>query len=156
MNTFSPDSKVWIYQSSRPLTELEAKTIQQIAQTFAEEWVSHNRMLKAAASVQHGRFVVLMVDESVHDASGCSIDKSVQFMRRLGEEFGIDFFDRMTFAWMENGQLQTAHRDEFAEKYRQGLLNDETLVFDNLVPNKAAMESRWLLPLGSSWHKRMV
>lgn len=88
--------------------------------------------------------------------SGCSIDASVAFVRQMGEELGVDWFDRWNFAYKQGDVVHTAHRDEFAALYRQGAIDDQTPVFDNLVQNKADWQSRWLLPLGASWHKNMV
>jgi hypothetical protein len=97
-----------------------------------------------------------MVDESQAGASGCSIDSSVQFVRQLQQELGVDFFDRMLFAWQDGEQVQTAHRENFAALYRQGLIDGDTLVYDHLVKTKADFESAWLKPLSQSWHARMV
>jgi len=149
-------TRVWIYQSNKPFDEKDLPSLQaQIAQ-FTRQWVSHNRQLRAFGSVFHKQFIVLMVDESQADASGCSIDASVQFIQNLERTYGIDLFDRMTFAYREGEFVKTVPREEFARLYREGKINDETLVFDNLVSNKGEFERNWLKPLGKSWHKQMV
>jgi hypothetical protein len=103
------------------------------------------------------RFVVLMVDESQAGASGCSIDKSVYFVQGVEQAFGVKMFDRMLFAYQnEAGEVKTASSIEFDQLYKNGLINDETLVFDNLVKTKADFEGKWLKPLKDSWHARFV
>ena len=97
-----------------------------------------------------------MVDESLAGASGCSIDKSVHFIKQLEQHYSIDLFDRMTFTYKDGDQVKTAPRDEFAALYQAEKINDTTLVFDNLIKNKGEFEEQWLKPLGESWHKRMV
>jgi len=152
-----PDTtRVWIYQSSRPFTSTELPEIQAYLQQFARQWVSHNRDLRSFADVFHNQFIVLMVDESQAGASGCSIDASVHFLQQLQAQFGIDLFDRMFFAYKEDGEVKTAHRSEFKQLYQAGKISDETLVFDNLVTTKEAFEEKWTKPLKESWHKRMV
>jgi len=150
------ETRVWIYQSSRSFTAEESAAIKKAISDFAQSWVSHNQALKAFGDLYHNQFVVLMVDETQAGASGCSIDSSVKFIRHLQQQLGVDFFDRMTFAWKDGTEVKTAHRTEFSELYKQGLINEETLVFDNLVATKGAFEDAWVKPLKESWHARMV
>jgi len=152
-----PDStRVWIYQANRPFREEDIPEIRHKAQAFAQSWISHNRQLRAHADVLHNRFVVLMVDESRADASGCSIDKSVYFLKQLQAEYGVDLFDRMAFSYMDGEEVATVPRETFARLYQEGKINDDTLVFDTLVSTKEGLNRNWLKPLGQSWHKRMV
>lgn len=155
--TMLPDtSRVWIYQSSRPFAADELPILRRHIEQFVESWVSHNRQLRAFGDVFHEQFIVLMVDESMAGASGCSIDKSVYFLKQIEQAYGVDLFDRMTFAYKEGDTMRTAPREEFAALYKQGKISDETVVFDNLVNNKGDFDQNWLKPLAKSWHKRMV
>jgi hypothetical protein len=149
-------SRVWVYQSNRKFTVEETEAVQSAISDFTRQWVSHNQALRAQGAVYHHQFLVLMVDESQAGASGCSIDSSVQFVRQLQQELGVDFFDRMLFAWQDGDEVHMAHRMEFAELYKNGVLTEETLVFDNLVKTKGDFETAWVKRLGDSWHKRMV
>ncbi|MFM9951401.1 MAG: hypothetical protein ACKV1O_25935 [Saprospiraceae bacterium] len=152
-----PDSaRVWIYQSDRPFPEEALADIQKKVQDFAQRWVSHDRRLRAFADVWHHRFIILMVDEGMADASGCSIDTSVRFLKALQAEQGVDLFDRMRFSYRQGEQVFTVPREEFAEKYAAGEIDDHTLVFDTLISNKGDLERSWEKSLGQSWHKRMV
>ncbi|MDB4728304.1 hypothetical protein OAF63_05895 [Saprospiraceae bacterium] len=155
-NSLPDTTRIWIYQSNRPISDEKLPELKVQIQQFAKNWVSHNRELKAFGDVLHNQFVVLMVDESMAGASGCSIDSSVHFVQSLERNFGLSLFDRMTFTYQDGEEVKSAPRDEFAQLYAEGKINDETLVFDNLVKNKAEFEARWLKPLGQSWHKRMV
>lgn len=149
-------TRVWIYQSSTPFAEEDVKQIQSYIDQFARSWVSHNQQLRAYGDLLHRRFVILMVDESQAGASGCSIDKSIAFLKALQSEYGVDLFDRMRFSFLANQEVETVSRDEFARLYRDGLINDDTPVFDTLVNTKADFAEQWIKPLGRSWHKRMV
>lgn len=150
-------TRVWIYQSSRPFTESETEQVRQHVQHFVSQWVSHNRALRAAGDVLHNRFVLLMVDESQADASGCSIDASVHFLKGLQAEFGVDLFDRMRFSYEDaDGQVHTLTRDAFTKAYATGTIKDDTIVFDTLVEQKGAFDNQFRKPLKDSWHARMV
>lgn len=156
MNQLSDQSKIWIYQSSRAFQPEEAKALNGILERFAEQWTSHNQALKAIGELVYDRFIVLMVDETMAGASGCSIDKSVHFMKQIESQFQVNLFDRLTFAYLAGEEVKTAGRDDFSQLYQNGTINDETLVFDTLVKTKKQYDDALIKPLKDSWHKRMV
>lgn len=152
-----PDTtRVWIYQANRPFGDADIPAIQEKVAQFVESWVSHNRQLRAFGDVLHNRFILLMVDESQAGASGCSIDKSVYFLKMLQAEYGVDLFDRMSFSYLDGEEVHTLPREEFSRRYQEGIISDQTRVFDNLVGNKKDFEAKWVKALADSWHARMV
>lgn len=153
---FPPETRVWIYQSNKPFPTELVPQLKTVVDRFAQNWVSHSNQLRAHGDVLHDRFILLAVDESQAGASGCSIDKSVHFLKQLESELGVDLFDRMTFAWKEGDTVKTAAQTEFSSLYQEGKITPETLVFDNLVKTKGELEEKWLKPLNQSWHKRFV
>ncbi|MBR9919473.1 MAG: hypothetical protein GYB31_01460 [Bacteroidetes bacterium] len=156
-DTLAPESRVWIYQINRPLSDAETEAMNEKLGTFAQQWVSHNRALKAMAKVWHNRFVVLMVDETQAGASGCSIDSSVRFLQELESEFSVNLFDRTTFTYLTNeGEIRSVDMQGFKAAYDAGDINENTLVFDNLVNTKKAFEQDWQKPVAKSWHRRFI
>jgi hypothetical protein len=149
-------ARVWVYQSNRPFSESETQQIDNQLVEFVKTWASHQNKLAAAGEVLHNRFVVLMVDEQLAGASGCSIDSSVRFLKQLEQQYQVNLFDRFVFSYLDGEEAQSVDSGTFADLYRQGKINDETLVFDPLVQNKAALDAQFIKPLGKSWHKRMV
>lgn len=160
MNTpashLSPQSRVWVYQTNRELTDTEITEIQKALDAFTRQWVSHNRQLKADSKIYHRRFIVLMVDETQAGASGCSIDASVHFLQGLQQKYQLDLFDRLQFAFREGEQIQVLGKDAFQEWYRSGRISDKTVVFNNLVKTLEELEKNWQIPLKDSWHKQFV
>ena len=61
-----PQSRIWIYQSSRPLTEGEVEDLQPVLTQFITEWTSHGQRLQASAQVFHNQFLVIANDEDVN------------------------------------------------------------------------------------------
>jgi len=153
---FAPSSRVWVYQANPAFKPTDTIELEQLLHSFAQQWVSHSRQLQAKAEVRHSRFIILLVDESMAGASGCRIDSSVRFMQQIEQKFNVQLFDRLTFAYQQDDKIQTASRDEFAQLYAKGIINDDTLVFDNLVNSKAALDNEWVKPLHQSWHAQMV
>jgi hypothetical protein len=157
LNALAPESRIWIYGADRALTKSETKSVRQRAQQFVAQWSSHQQSLEAAADVLHQRFLVLAVDETQAEASGCSIDGSVRFVQELGAEIGVDFFNRMRFSYRdEQGNIHTVGREEFKLLYAQGQIGNETIVFDPLIKELGELRQIFERPLEDSWHSRMV
>ena len=156
MQQFPDHARVWVYQSNRPFSPEEIEGLNQQLGHFARQWVSHNQLLKASAQVVYDRFIVLMVDEGQVGAGGCSIDRSVAFLKSLQAEYGMDLFDRMLFSYRDGENIVTLSRDAFAERYQEGAIHDETVVFDPLINDKASFDRAFAKPLSESWMKRMV
>ena len=152
-----PDSaRVWIYQSTRPFSEMEITVLRSQINGFVSEWTAHSHQLAAAGDVLFERFIVLAVDENQAGASGCSIDKSVNFIKGIENQYVTQLFERMNFAFLEDGDVSVASSAEFSRLYTEGVLSENTLVFDNLVQSIGAMKTQWIKPVKSSWHKRFV
>ena len=157
LEQLDPRSRVWIYPANRPLTSEEQDRVRPILRRFAQEWISHNQQLRAGADILYDRFLVLAVDETQAGASGCSIDKSVHFLKALQADLGIDLFDRMRFSYRkEDGTIDTLPREAFAAAFAEGRITATTPVFDPLVTSVADLRARFEKPLGESWHARMV
>lgn len=153
---FPSSAKVWVYQSSRALSQEEVAAVEQALLAFTQQWTSHNLKLRAAGEVRHNRFIILAVDESQAGASGCSIDKSVAFIKNLQAALGTDLFDRMRFAYLEGDEVRSVGREEFVKLYSSGNIHASTLVFDPLVDTVGKLQEAFIKPLGQSWHQRMV
>lgn len=152
----SPQSKIWIYQNSRPFNDSETSNIQQEIAEFVQQWAAHGQGLKAYGNVYYNRFIVLMVDETAHGASGCSIDSSVHFLKELQQKYNVNLFDRLNMAYRNSiNEIATADRNTFQKLVNMGEINDDTIVFNNLVRNKAEFEAKWEVPMTESWHKRI-
>lgn len=112
LNDFPETAKVWLYQSDRAFTTAEKITIEKQLSDFINEWAAHGTKLKAQGELVGDFHIVLAVDERVYGASGCSIDTSVRFIKSLGDQFGIDFFNRMNFLVESDNGLKLVHFSE--------------------------------------------
>jgi hypothetical protein len=152
---FSENSRVWIYQSDKQLSDVQSAQILDQLNSFAAEWTAHNNQLKAKAEVRYNRFLILIVDETQAGASGCSIDKSVNFMKKLEQQFGINLFDRFNFAYRDGNQVLSTPRHNFEELLKTGKINSDTIVFNNLVHDLNQLGTKWEVPFKDSWHVQL-
>jgi len=147
---FSPKSKVWIYQSSRLLTLSEALNAEQEINDFCASWTTHGSKVSAFGTLFFGQFVVLISDDSTAP-SGCSTDSSVRFVKELGNQFNVDFFDRTTLAFIIKDKIQLLPLNQLGYAVENKFLDAETLYFNNLVLNKEQLENDWIIPIKNSW-----
>ena len=152
---FSEQSRVWIYQSDRELYDEQVKQLHEILNNFAAEWTAHNHQLKAKAEIRYNRFLILIVDESQAGASGCSIDKSVNFMKKVEQQFGIHLFDRFNFAYRNGEKVLSLPRHDFERMLKEGKITTNTIVFNNLVQDLQQLETKWEVPFKDSWHLQL-
>jgi chemotaxis regulatin CheY-phosphate phosphatase CheZ len=150
------DARIWIYQSNRALSEQEISAITERAKQFLETWTAHDNALRASFEIRHHHFLIIMIDKNYTQASGCSIDKSVHFIQSLEKEFNITLMDRMLFAYKNNGRVEVVSKKEFSSLLSQGVVNDETTVFNNLVQLKEELNKNWEIALKESWHKSVI
>jgi len=155
-NNLPATSRVWIYQANRVLTAAEANQAQDMINSFLPNWKSHGKQLEAAIELYHNLFVVVFANEAAEAPSGCSIDSSVAMIKQLQSALNIDFFDRLTTAYLRQGELLLCKLFYFEEKLKSGELNADTLVFNNMIDTKAKLVESWLTPVRDSWHKQLL
>ena len=156
LNDLPPHSRVWVYQSNREFTNDEAAHIREAGSKFVANWAAHGSALKAGMDVYHNRFIVIMVDENQAMASGCSIDSSVGFIREVQSKYQVDMFDRMLIAYHIGEAVHAAPMLAFEQLLSDGTIDENTIVFNNLVATKAEFDSSWKVAVKDSWHARMM
>jgi hypothetical protein len=149
-------ARVWIYQANRKFNSNEAKIISEALLTFTESWLVHGSPMQASFALRFEQFVILAADEQSSAASGCSIDGSVRTLKRLGSELAINFFDRSIVAFMKGENVFTIGSSDLKEKLNDGIWNQDSLMFNNLVGSKGDLSRFWLVPAGSTWLKRYL
>jgi len=155
-NTLPATSRIWIYQSSRALTDAEVTQCLEVTSNFIHNWTAHQAGLKGGVEILFNHFVIIGVDENYNDASGCSIDKKVNFIKQLGTELQIDFFNRMQIAYLDNENVKLAGMHDFASRIKSGELSDDTIMFNNLVTTLNELQLNWKIPVRNSWMQQMV
>jgi hypothetical protein len=151
LESFSPDSRVWIYQADRNLNEFEVLQIENILKPFAQQWTAHQMPLKAATEVQFNRFVIFYVDESENEISGCGIDKSVQLVKQIEKELSLNFFNRTQIAYQTTDEIKTFLMHDAQKLLDEKVINASTIIFNNLVNSKKELENEWRIELRQSW-----
>lgn len=148
------DSKIWIYQSNRKFSEEEIAEIDIATKEFVSKWSAHGTSLEASFIIKYNRFIILAVNQEVQHSTGCSIDKSVQFIQEIEQKYAVDLLDKMNVTF-KNGEFIT-HKTllEFKKMAKDKAVSGTTIVFNNLVNTIEEFNELWQIPVEESWHSR--
>jgi hypothetical protein len=153
---FDPESRVWIYQSSRLFSLGEALEIEILLKEFAANWKSHGVPVKGLGYLFFGQFIILIADEKATGVSGCSTDSSVRLIKELEKRFGVDMFDRTTLAFFVKDQVQLLPMTQLQYALDNGFISADTIYFNNTIATKKELEEHWLVAIKDSWLTRRV
>lgn len=153
-NELDKSSRLWVYQADRPFNEEEKQFILQNGKVFVENWTAHNKALNASLDVKYNQFIVLSVDETKAPATGCSIDKSVHFIKALENELKINLLDKSKIAFLKNGEIILENLPSIKSKVESDEITADLMTFNNMVTTKDEFEKNWLIPASKSWMGR--
>ena len=113
-----PDSsRIWLHLANRKLVASEEQFLKEELTLFLDSWSAHGKRLQCNATLLFSQYLIFSVDENIESASGCSIDSSVHFAKRMGSELGIDFFTRLEVLVIEGDDTRLlSYFDAVAQK----------------------------------------
>lgn len=156
-------ARVWVYKTPRDLGQAEQKLVRERGAVFTAGWAAHGAALDACVDVLHDRFVVIAVDEQQAAASGCSIDKSVGFIKGLEHDLNLMLTDRMFVVYEpalpaggQEGRLRSVRLQELPQLLKEGSITPDTIVYDDLVSTVAELRERFRVALRATWMERYL
>ena len=155
-NTLPETSKVWIYQANRSFTEIELDEIKLKLDVFIENWTAHGSDLQAGYEIKYKRFIIIALDQNLNSSSGCSIDASVHFIQQLEQAYNVDLLDKMNVSYKQGEFVAYKSLIDFRKMAKEKAVSKNTIVFNNLVANKAEYLENWEVPAKDSWHSRFI
>ena len=113
-----PDSsRIWLHLANRKLVASEEQFLKEQLTVFLDSWSAQGKRLQCNATLLFSQYLIFSVDENIESASGCSIDSSVHFAKRMGSELGIDFFTRLEVLVVEGNETRLlSYFDALAQK----------------------------------------
>jgi hypothetical protein len=148
---FHPQSRVWVYQSSRVFFIGEALAIEEKLEQFIAQWKSHGAPVKGYANIFYGQFIVFMADETQTTVGGCSTDSSVAVIKAIEQEFNVQLLNRQNLAFFIDDKVQVLPLNQLKYGFENGFLKADTVYFNNLVQTKAELLNKWMVPIKESW-----
>jgi len=152
-----PDnSRIWVYQANRKLSNSEVSSIELKTKEFLEQWTAHGADLEAGFETKYNRFIVIGLNQESASASGCSIDASVNFIQSLEKELNVDLLDKMNVTFYNGNYIAHKSLSDFKAMAKARSVSANTVVFNNLVNTKADYDEHWEVPAKYSWHNRFL
>ncbi|MFM6948569.1 MAG: hypothetical protein ACKOWQ_06110 [Aquirufa sp.] len=152
-NKLPPNARIWVYQANRPFSEIEIEQLNAFLPEAIESWNAHGAGLKGSFEIRYKQVVILGLDESTNQASGCSIDASTQWFKELGRQLSIDFFDR-TLAIVNEEKLDMYPLPSIKQAVQEEHITAESKVVTPLIPNLIYYQTNWPEVAANSWLKR--
>lgn len=153
-----PDTaRLWIFAAAETLNSIQSDLLTTRMNQFLQEWTAHKRELRPAWELRYDRFILIALDETLMPASGCSIDNMVHHLRDYELATGLNIVNSSSeiFYRDKEGAIQSVARTEFKALVQKGLVDDETIVFNNIIQTLGELrEGGWEIAMKLSWHKQ--
>ena len=146
------DARVWVFPSDRALEGDEGARLLESVDAFLDEWKAHGTPLRCARDWREERFLVLGVDPTAEQASGCSIDGMFRVLRELEGRLGTGLVrGGRVFYRRPDGSVAMAPRSEVARLATAGEIGPDTPVFDTTLTRLDDYRERFERPARDSW-----
>ena len=151
------ESRIWIFGSERALEGEGAQRMLGAADEFLAGWKAHGEPLRCARQWLDDRFLVIGVDSTAANASGCSIDGLYRAFRALEGELGTRLVaGGRVFYRDAQGVAHAATRQEFERLAAQGVVGAETPVFDTSLTTAEDFRRGFERPAGETWVSELL
>lgn len=147
----SDTSRVWIYQAERKLSEAEVDFVEKSTSEFLKGWSAHGNDLKSSFKVEYDQFLILTVDESFSQASGCSIDASVNLIKVLEQRTGISFITNGLVGFLIEDEVKLLPFNKIKEEIAANTISSSTPMFNNTIQYLSDFKSKWLVESSQGW-----
>ena len=87
------NERIWIYTLSKELSNEQLVDFKNRCQSFVGSWTAHDVSLDASFELYQNRLLIFKVNEDKYNASGCSIDKQLRFVKELEQAFSIELLN---------------------------------------------------------------
>ena len=145
------NERIWIYTLSNELSNEQLVDFKNRCQTFVSGWTAHDVSLDASFELYQNRLLIFKVNEDKYNASGCSIDKQLRFVKELEQAFSVELLNRLLVAYENNKQVEVVKASQIKELLASNIITANTLVFDNTITESIQLESKWKQSLQTTW-----
>ena len=143
-------NRIWTYIISKPLSEANLDALNNLGQDFVSNWIAHTQKLAAEFEILNGRIVVVKVLENVANASGCSIDKLLHFMKACESRFEIELLNRLLVVYKNGDTMEVVHASQIQNLVLSGTIHENTIIYNTAISKEDEFKT-WEQPLKDTW-----
>jgi len=155
-HTLSSEAKIWIYPSSRKFYQQEIERLQNQLQNFVENWKKEDKNFKGSYQLLHNRFIVFLVEKSICPLNFEDVNKQVQFILQLQNEYKVNLLDKMNVCFKQGNYIQYKDLKAFKKLLKNKAVSNKTIVFNHLINTKEELENYWEVPITESWYNQFI
>ena len=144
-NTTSDQSRIWIYAAEQKLTNEQEAYILKSISDHLKNWESHKVPLRAGVTILENYFIVVALDETKNEASGCSIDTLQNKIQNLEKDLSISLMNRLNVFCRIDDKIHCISMSKLSEN-----TNKDTLFYDLTIQKKSELHS-YLKPISEGW-----
>jgi hypothetical protein len=150
--TLPDSSRIWVFGSDKPVTGPAAERLLKEVDQFLETWRAHGAPLRTGRLWRDDRFLVVGVDQSDANASGCSIDGLFRSLQLLEREIGARLVGGGRVYYRDHsGIAQSASRSELDGLVASGALGPNSVVFDTSITDLGEWRAKFEQPARKTW-----
>ena len=154
LSVIPAQARLWFYNIPKELSSEEILKFEELRKQFLSDWNTHGKANHGDVWLIENRLLMVIGWNDFESISGCSIDKSVGFIRGLSELFQLDLMDRMWVYFQKDNDWNQAKIHQFWAMRKANEVTDDTLILDTTLSTFSQFEEL-SKSLGSSWHAQM-
>lgn len=147
------NAKLFLYPSDKKFHPELFTAVENKLEVFVKEW-SNNNDIEAGFSIKYQRFIIIAVNNTKPITTSI-IDELVTFIFKLQLEHELELLDKLNVCFKQGEYVQYKDVKAFKQLIKNKSVNQNTIVFDNLINTKEELESDWELPAEDTWYARM-
>jgi len=161
-----PESKLWVFAADQSFSREQNETIYKNLTGFVNEWSTHGVKNDTEFYILYNRIVLIAASNAdCGGASGCSIDSLNNFMKKLGNDLNLNFFNRMQILYLDTEKhtgLETLSEHVYSdiistdlqaltEKFANKEIDENTKVINLAVSTVSGFYNDFVQPVKKTW-----
>jgi len=110
--------------------------------------------IKSSYKILHDLFLIISVESNFSNPSGCSIDKLINFIKKINQLYDIDFLNRLNISYRDGNMVKLVDIAGFKKLILEGTIKSDTIIFNNTLNIKAELNENWEIKASKSWCKK--
>ena len=144
------ESRTWVYASEHRLTNKQQDYILKSIYDHLKGWEAHNIPLTAGVKIIENHFIIVALDGSKNEASGCSIDTIQNKIQQIESKLSISLLNRLNIFCIIDYAIVCIPSINLRKN-----VNKDTLFYDLTIESKSQIHS-FLKPISDGWCAKLV
>lgn len=156
MNELSDDSIIRVYIADRKLAETEQADLREKIETFLPRWRSEGKDFKSAYELLENQILVVAGLSEGYRLSGCTLDALKKLVEKWDDSLKANFTVVPKLSYRKGKEIISRNIPMFKQDILNGVVDENTIVFDNTVQTLSAFRKGIEFKLTDCWHNQIL